>query len=143
MKWGFIRAGTGEQAGDALNFGVQGRAYPYAVVIDPQDLNTLYAVLGVVGGYGIFKSSDAEASWSAANCPVNSIVIDPRHPDTLYGIGNGVLRSTDGGATWSTVNTDLTTFAIWALTIDPYAGNTVYAGTAGGVFAITFAAAES
>jgi hypothetical protein len=73
---------------------------------------------------------------------VSSLVIDADHPGTLYANGDGVFRSTDGGATWSSVVTGLTTLFVNTLTIDPHDTRTVYAGTADGVFAITFSPDE-
>jgi hypothetical protein len=69
---------------------------------------------------------------------VSSLVIDPANPSTLYVNGNGVFRSTDAGVTWKAVNTGLTTFDVNSLAIDSQDTRTVYAGTAGGVFVITF-----
>ena len=101
------------------------------------------------------KSTDGGASWVTANSGlpatsangrqnyvVTSLVIDPDHPGTLYANGDGVFRSTDGGATWSSVGTGLTTFFVYTLVIDPHDTRTVYAGTADGVFAITFSPDE-
>jgi photosystem II stability/assembly factor-like uncharacterized protein len=140
---------------DTLDLGLSGRTRIDSVdgvIIDPQNPSTLYAV---ISGHGILKSSDGGASWSAVNSglaistngdliyPVNFLVIDPRHPGTLYAGGSGVYRSgvyrsTDGGASWSSVNTGLTTLNVYTLAIDPQDTRTVYAGTAGGVFTITF-----
>jgi hypothetical protein len=145
---------------NALNSGLptrvnnppQSQGVVNVVVIDPQSPSTLYAVLS---GDGIFKSTDGGAGWVTANSglpatsvngrqnyAVTSLVIDPDHPDTLYANGDGVLRSTDGGATWSSVGTGLTTFFVYTLAIDPHDTRTVYAGTADGVFAITFSPDE-
>lgn len=50
--------------------------------------------------------------------------------------------SIDAGANWSAVNSGLTTLSIRALAIDPQNTGKLYAGTAGGVFAITFVSEE-
>ena len=74
-----------------------------ALAIDPITPRTLYA--GTYGG-GVFKSTDAGATWSAANTGLDStgvtaLAIDPNTPSTLYaGTGGGVFKSTDAGATW-------------------------------------------
>ena len=56
-----------------------------ALVIDPVTPSTLY----VGTGSGVFKSTDAGASWNAlntglANLSVTALVIDPIAPSTLY-----------------------------------------------------------
>jgi photosystem II stability/assembly factor-like uncharacterized protein len=145
---GVFKSLDGGASWDARNSGLPGKLYLYALAIDPQRESTLYAVLA---GGGVFKSSDGGESWSAVNAGlptisvngrqsylVTSLVIDPVHPDTLYANGNGVYRSTDGGATWKAVNMGLTTFGVNSLAIDSQDTRTVYAGTVGGVFAISF-----
>jgi hypothetical protein len=71
-----------------------------SLVIDPQTPTTLYS--GTPGG--LFKSTDAGASWSASR-PVNTIAalaIDPLTPSILYaGVSGGIFKSTDGGVTWN------------------------------------------
>jgi photosystem II stability/assembly factor-like uncharacterized protein len=108
----------------------------------------MYAVRN---GDGIFKSTDDGASWVAVNSGLptsfkdgsqkyltTTIVIDPVDPGTLYTNGSGVFRSTDGGANWNAVNSGLAALVVNTLAIDPLDTRTLYAGTAGGVFVITF-----
>jgi photosystem II stability/assembly factor-like uncharacterized protein len=104
-----------------------------ALVIDPATPATLYAVAG-----GVFKTTDAAGSWSAASAglpgPVTALAIDPFTPDTLFaGAYNGVFKSTDGGGMWSAANTGLPTFPdlnhltiVSALVIDPTTPGTLY-----------------
>ena len=103
---------------------------------------------------GIFKTTDAGGSWSAANrgmaqakdCPpqiscinVAHLVIDPRTPATLYAAQiEGVYKSADGGGSWKPVVAGLTNLKVFALAIDPQTPTTIYAGTyGGGVFKST------
>jgi photosystem II stability/assembly factor-like uncharacterized protein len=93
------------------------------LVMDPADPNTLYAGTGegfgtgspFVRGLGIFKTTDAGASWGQLSGTVNGvpvgsfyyvnkIVISPNNPNRLYaGTRYGVFRSLDAGETWSPV----------------------------------------
>jgi len=124
--------------------------YVYGLTIDPQSPRTLYVVMydEKAEGFGVFKSIDGGESWGSVNAGlplyelVKALVIDPRNTGTLYAgtTANGVYQTTDGGANWSAVNSSgLTTLNVYSLAIDPQT-STAYAGTAGGVFAITLAA---
>lgn len=120
----------------------------YALVIDPQQPDTLYA-----GATGVYKSTDGGASWSQITnglirsdgpiLSVRALAIDPQQPTTLYagsGVGtfDGVYKSTDGGASWTPHNAGLTQDAciIFTLAVDPHNSTLVYAGTGRGVFAL-------
>ena len=89
-----------------------------SLAIDPTDPNVLYAGTGegwystdiFVQGLGIFKSTDAGASWSLLPGTtsgfeyVQRIVISPNDPDRIYaGTRTGVWRSEDAGASWGVV----------------------------------------
>jgi pimeloyl-ACP methyl ester carboxylesterase len=115
----------------------------YALAIDPITSNitprTLYAGTPLEG---VFKSTDAGATWSAANvglpdAGVYALATDPGTPQTLYaGTLRGVFKSTDGGSTWNALNTGLNTPVV-ALAMDPVEPRRVYAGSyVGGAFAI-------
>jgi uncharacterized protein (TIGR03437 family) len=68
--------------------------------------------------YGLYKSTDAGATWARVNIPLNnpllsgtvsvaSLAIDPHDPLKIYCIGNATARAffatLDGGQTWSTI----------------------------------------
>ena len=119
------------------------------LAIDPQTPTTLYAC-GIwlidwqTGANGVFESTDGGATWStSASYPSCSVVNDPQTPSTRYaGTASGVLKSTDGGTTWTAASTGLTNILsayrvgsrVGPLAIDPLTSNTLYAGTAIGVF---------
>jgi photosystem II stability/assembly factor-like uncharacterized protein len=73
--------------------------------------------------------------------PIETILIDPAHPDTIYtgSEGAGVRKSTDGGATWSPKNNGLTGTALLVYTLvqDPIDRQKLYAGTFGGNYVST------
>jgi hypothetical protein len=88
-----------------------------SMAFDPSDSSILYAGTGEgffnadgVRGAGIFKSTDAGATWSrlastAGNANfnfVNDIVVSNVDPQHVYAAtGTGVWRSLDGGASWT------------------------------------------
>jgi photosystem II stability/assembly factor-like uncharacterized protein len=94
-----------------------------ALAIDPTNPDVLYAGTGegfygsdaFVRGLGIFKSTDAGASWSqlpgtVSGVPegsfyyVNKIRISPNDPNRIYAATRyGVWRSLDAGGSWSVV----------------------------------------
>jgi photosystem II stability/assembly factor-like uncharacterized protein len=117
----------------------------FALAVDPAVPATLYA--GTDGG-GVWKSSDAGASWSVTgpgigNLQTLALAIDPQTPSTLYaGTVAGAFKSNDGGASWTAVNNGLTEPVILQLAIDPLHSATLYAGTLSGLFASTDGAAS-
>lgn len=86
-----------------------------AMLIDPADRTKLW--IGAAGG-GIWRSTDAGASWSPVNdfmpnLAVCALLYDPTNAQTMYaGTGEispnldairgiGIFKSADGGATWT------------------------------------------
>lgn len=145
---------------DAAGLVVRGaRLIANALAVDPRNPRTLY----VAGAYwqngaqigpihGIYKSTDAGASWSWAGsgipdtpdfATVRSLAVDPVNPATIYAgrflAGfNGVYKTTNGGATWKAAGMGGTFSQVDILGIDPQHTSTVYAraityipGTAG------------
>ena len=79
-----------------------------AIVIDPQDQNTIYA--GTEDA-GIYKSIDGGKSWQPIlngleSSSIQSLTIDPSHPETLFAgtLLGGVYKTLDGGQNWQAVN---------------------------------------
>lgn len=114
-----------------------------AFAIDPSDASTIYAAT-LVGG--VFKSTDAGASWKVASVgldslQVNSLAIDPMSPSTLYAAtterganpSGGIFKSFDGGANWQAINAGLEEGmrdkSVLSITIDPTRTSTLYALT--------------
>ena len=83
----------------------------------------------------IFKTVDGQ-SWSDVSgdlpdVPVNSLVLDPSYPNTLYaGTDVGAFVTYNGGAHWSLLGTGLPTVAVWQLDLDTL-HRTLAAGTHG------------
>jgi photosystem II stability/assembly factor-like uncharacterized protein len=74
-------------------------------VIDPQNVNTVYALLSAPTG--VFKSTDGGVHWNAAKAGLavpfcSSLVIDPSNGSVLYAAGaNHIFKTNDGAASWS------------------------------------------
>jgi photosystem II stability/assembly factor-like uncharacterized protein len=79
------------------------------LVVDPQNSGNLYAAF-YYGG--VFKSTDAGATWKAANSGLSpgdgsvyqavALAIDPGSPSTVYTVSSsGVFKSSDGGMSWT------------------------------------------
>jgi photosystem II stability/assembly factor-like uncharacterized protein len=61
-----------------------------------------------------------------------AIAPHPRNPDILYVATNDSLYKTrDGGSTWAKMTTDLSSFRVLALGVDPHSPSNVLAGTMG------------
>ena len=107
----------------------------HSLAIDPINPATIYAG---TDSSGVFKTTDAGASWNGANggltnLYVRALAIDPHNPNTIFAnTDEAMFKSTDGGASWRPSNTglphgyDLTT----PVMIDPIHSNTVYVGAA-------------
>ena len=87
---------------------------------------------------------DGGASWTSASngllgLRVETLVVDPSLPSTVYaGTNGGFFRTGNGGASWLPINDGLVDLSVLSLAIDPNAPSTLYAGTnTRGVFKIT------
>ena len=109
-----------------------------AVMIDPQNPNTLYVSSrnGV-----IFKSTNGGATWNAASSVLpppfllqpgpgsKVLAIDPQRTGTLYAATqNGVSKSTDSGASWRPANSGLRAAPVSSVVINPQISSFIYAG---------------
>lgn len=83
-----------------------------AIAIDPNNPSTMYFGSGDrdngdAAGYGVFKSTNAGASWTISNSgmgnrTVGKLIIDPNNTSVLIAACNGgIYRSTNAGATWT------------------------------------------
>jgi hypothetical protein len=90
-----------------------------AIGVDPNNYQVIYAGTGegnnsidLIGGVGIYKSSDGGATWALLSLPawtygqpyhnVRRIVVDPRDSQKVYAaVDGGLLYSTDAGGTWT------------------------------------------
>jgi photosystem II stability/assembly factor-like uncharacterized protein len=107
-----------------------------ALAIDPTTPGRLYAGTN----YGVFRSTNSGASWTAASTAaapyvgvvtfVNTLAVDPTTPGTLYaGTDYGVFRSTDAGTTWSIVIDPLFEVWVYAVALAPTTPPILYVAT--------------
>ena len=70
---------------------------------------------------------------------IKTLAIDPRTRNTLYTDGkDGIYKSTNGGSSWNLISTDLASYLVKVLTVDPVTPTTLYAGIYGlGVYKST------
>ncbi|MFO1417950.1 MAG: hypothetical protein U1E83_04710 [Methylotetracoccus sp.] len=110
------------------------------VAVDPASVQVVYVG---VAGEGVYKSSNGGVDWTLmsnglTNLFVNTVVIDPTAPTTVYaGTANGVFKSNDGGGNWFPANTGLVGVVINALAFDPGSPTTLYAAGVFGAFKTT------
>jgi photosystem II stability/assembly factor-like uncharacterized protein len=76
----------------------------------------------MLAGWGCGRQSDT----------IVAIAPHPKNPDIIYVATNESLYKTrDGGATWTKITTDLSSFRVLTLGIDPHSRSNVFAGTMG------------
>jgi len=115
------------------------------LAIDPARPDIMYA--GTSGG--VYKSADRARTWAKANnglippellsssraLMVNTLVIDPQRPDTVYAATlNGLYKTEDGAWSWTRTGQDLPDQMISALALDPSWPGTLYVAGRQGVF---------
>ena len=120
------------------------------IAISASQPSILYAAVHALnsGGIllGVFKSTDAGASWhelDAGNisctrqCWYNLVIsVDPTNPDLVYFGGFSLYRSTDGGVNFTDVGSSMHVDQ-HALLIDPQNPSILFAGNDGGVYRST------
>jgi photosystem II stability/assembly factor-like uncharacterized protein len=136
-------------------------AYPFAV--DPSSPSTIYSVVNrntlidpspsspytiypAVNGNTVTKTTDGGGHWAdlAVLAPdqVNSLVIDPRSPATIYAaLGDPwddasvpIYKSIDGGAHWAAEAAEFNSRPTSVVAIAPSLSSTLYAGANDAVF---------
>jgi photosystem II stability/assembly factor-like uncharacterized protein len=74
------------------------------LAVDPRNANNLYTAFQFGG---VFKSTDAGATWNIANSGLpatdaEALAIDPGSPGTIYAVSSeGVFKSRDGATSWN------------------------------------------
>ncbi|MDQ6894467.1 MAG: hypothetical protein M3167_17555 [Acidobacteriota bacterium] len=144
---GVFKTSDGGRNWTATNFGNRG---VLSLAVDPANSAVVYAGTfssvnpGSLTGYGVYKSTDAGASWAAANGGIEGLAILTLAADPAGGLfagtGKGVFRSASGAGTWTGVNEGLSDEVVSSILVDPRTPTTVYAGAVNdSVFKISFA----
>lgn len=134
-------AGPARSSDGGVTFGSSGTGLPpdsvTAIVLDPQNPNTVYASLL---SNGVYKSVDGGATWTAANSGLTapfhySLVIDPSNSATLYLASAGAIyKTTNGGSSWSAL---ITSVYCYSIAVSPTAPSTIIAAVNLGVLKST------
>jgi len=107
-----------------------------SLVIDPTNPRVIY-----VAADGVYRSSDAGATWTNMTATmtgiyVDALAIDPVTTTTLYfGCATGAYKTTDAGQTWVPIlaNVDASSsMNVTAIGVAPTSPNVIYAGIYGG-----------
>ncbi|MBP9150780.1 MAG: T9SS type A sorting domain-containing protein [Flavobacteriales bacterium] len=116
-----------------------------SIVIHPTTPTTIYIGTGDrdggdAAGYGVWRSTDGGATWSAyhngmPNTTVGEIIMDPNNSSIMYAACHSgyIYRTTDGGANWSASNF-LGGVIATDLAFHPTNSSIIYAGTLWGEF---------
>ena len=100
---------------------------------------------------GIYRSQDGGVHWSlispmgsAEIHEVESIAIDPVHPEIIYaGTWHLPWKTVDGGRTWQSIKQGLIVDSdVFSIIIDPKAPDTVYTSACSGIYKSTNAGAD-
>lgn len=112
------------------------------LAIDPFRPDIMYA--GTSGG--VYKSSDLARTWTKVHqgmispdvlssgraLMVNTVLIDPQGPDTLYAATlNGLYKTVDGARSWTRIGRELPDQMINVMALDPSSGTLYTAGRQG------------
>jgi len=118
------------------------------LAIDPLRPDVMYA--GTSGG--VYKSSDLARTWAKAHqglispdvlssgraLMVNTVLIDPQKPDTVYAATlNGLYKTADGARSWARIGRELPDQMINVMALDPSSSGTLYVAGRQGLFKST------
>jgi photosystem II stability/assembly factor-like uncharacterized protein len=148
--WAATTMGVFESAdgGDSWKKRMDGMKEVLMVVtlaIDPVRPDVMYA--GTSGG--VYKSTNRAKVWAKANdglispellsssraLMVNSLLIDPLRPDTVYAATlNGLYKTMDGARAWTRIGRTLPDQMITVMALDPSSPGTLYIAGRRGLF---------
>jgi photosystem II stability/assembly factor-like uncharacterized protein len=128
-----------------IGFSIEGLQLPDRIYADGKPTGIIPAPgrNGIVyvgtNGYGVFKTDDNGATWSARNAGLDapflknrtSLLAHPERPDTLFAAtqDGGIYSTNDGARTWNKISPE-THFA-FGLAIDPFNPTHIVAACAG------------
>jgi hypothetical protein len=113
------------------------------IAIDPTNPLTIYAG---TRGAGLYKTFDGGVNWVpmgnglVSSAAVQSIVVDPRSPQSLYLTAGPIYKSSDGGANWAVTGQPALApgfNSVSNLVMDPSNSSVLYATAYAGLFKST------
>lgn len=138
---GVKRSVDGGETWTPISDGTLGRVTYLA--IDPRSSKTIFAFADT----GIWKTTDGGRTWARKSAQLRSydlggtrLVLDPRAPNEIFESSWKLFKSTDAGETWNESGAGLPYAPyicdpescpdrVWALALDPFRANTLYAAT--------------
>jgi len=139
-------------AGEAAETGLPGTMIDGTIIVDKNNASIVYASSST---HGLYKSTNAGASWSKLTGlvkPVNggmTFRLDPQNTQTVWAVlsnpfgtagGGGVFKSTDAGANWAEASNGLSTpdaRDVNTMRVSDVTAGTVFVGTRAGVYRTT------
>ena len=113
----------------------------YAVTVDPQDPDLVYAAGGDVNLCWFWKTTTGGKIWEKKNHGLDptkfiwAIVLHPTNKNVIYiGTDHGVYKTIDGAESWIPMNQGLTNVFIRDMAIDPVNPDVLYVATWNGLF---------
>jgi len=132
---GLLHSTNGGTNWTAMNTGLDGNDYLYAVELDA-DTDTLYVG---TGSAGVYKSANGGNLWQPVNTGltdlnVRSLAIDPQVGQSVAYAGTltGLFKTSNGGQTWQKIGP--ADVRIRDIAIDPSNRNIIYLATDDGVY---------
>jgi photosystem II stability/assembly factor-like uncharacterized protein len=109
----------------------------YSMYLEGLAFNNTFAFLAA-SYFGMYRSSDDGVNWAGINSGFTNLLADLRlqcialrGTDIFVGTNSGIYHSSNNGDIWELINTGLSNINIYSLFIDE---NTIYAGSASGIF---------
>ena len=142
---GVFRSVDGGQSWSERMRGMTEINFVVTLAADPAHPNVMYA--GTSGG--VYRSIDATENWVKINnglvpedakmasmaLGVNTLVVDPHEPDTVYaGTTKGLFKTTDRGNSWTHISNALEGLYVSSMALHPSDPSLFYVGTSQGVY---------
>jgi photosystem II stability/assembly factor-like uncharacterized protein len=109
----------------------------FSILVHPKDPKMAFAATRG----GVFRTADGGTRWVPSDAGMEktfalSLASDPQDPEVFYAAtaGSGVFKSTNTGQSWKPAGRELERTVVRCVATEAAHGESVYAGTDGGVF---------